>query len=1020
MSNYPHIKNNVLLALENCNLTYLDESDGGCSLVVRLAPTKDLPLRFEKQGRVINERIDDQVSHEEQVFREIKNKKQSGTDIKKVFNRIEYIQRNDNYVLITKDTGVDVDIWQNISLYLRHNKRSYQNIFCHPLVLLHFIKGTLLAFQNIHQVGLYHCDIKGDQICIPFIKDGNMIVVNPDDVSLIDFGVAIWEMTPVASRNPVRFTSQNMKNGDYVATTLINAGDYQAHLHETTGKYDFNQLINQIDCAVDLYSFGFLLHSLEITQYPEDRQAWRSFFNKYQEWIDELLALSDQKTPFKNNLPHKRYIKQIDSWIGGVNEALGIAINHLIFEIKENNRGSTPPVRSRPTPTPTPINNVREVSYTPPVTPPVIQQDNNAQDKQMWQTASTKDTIDSYEEYVSVFPDGLYLREAYERLIALREEKRFFDKCCRENTTESYATYLIKYPNGKYVTRVNDRISNIKKREIVKQSQNSSSSHIKNTDQKSNIQSQNDEIELWNTISEKDEIAGYEEYLKKYPKGMYIKTANDKILEISENVFWQTVCQKGEISDYENYIKEFPNGKFIGNAQEAIVFLEHEIADFNECCKINTLDSCYDYLKKYPNGKYVENIKHQINQIENSQKQSLKEKIQRFDLNSIKNNLKSTIQESMPYVLVFLVLSVVLWENGYFNKFFKNESRSELNSDTNIKQVHSEINNKILIPFSSKGKMGFIDKETGNIAIEAQYCPIQSRPFFDGLAKVCKGDKYGFIDKAGRIVINIEYDAARDFSEGLVAVAKNGKWGFIDKTGRTVINFEYNFAESFSDGLAAIQKNGKWSYIDKTGEKVIDLESNKSINGIGNFSEGLSNIYITKPMGKYGFIDKTGRTTVDFKYDWASDFSEGLVYVEKNGKWGFIDQTGKTIIDFKYNKVKDGRSIMGIYRDYSQKYAVGYPLFRDGLAPVAKNGKFGFIDKVGRTVINFEYDEVSNFSNGIAIIQKDKKYGVITKSLKRTNIDFDYAQIVSEGIVKLTKDGKVFYFDKDGQIKFVK
>lgn len=591
MSNYPHIKNNVLLVLENCNLTYLDESDGGCSLVVRLAPTKNLPLRFEKQGRIINGRIDDQVSHEEQVFREIKNKEQSGNDIKKVVNRIEYIQRNDNYVLITKDTGIDVDIWQNISLYLRNNKRSYQNIFCHPLVLLHFIKGTLLAFQNIHQVGLYHCDIKGDQICIPFIKDGNMIVVNPDDVSLIDFGIAIWEMTPVASRNPVRFTSQNISNGDYVATTLIEAGNYQNHLYQTTGKYDFNQLINQIDCAVDLYSFGFLLHSLEITQYPEDRQAWRSFFNKYQKWIDELLALSDQKTPFKNNLPHNRYIKQIDSWIGGVNEILDITVNQLVFEIKDNNRDSTPPVRSRPTPTPTPVNNEREENPNPSVTPPAIENNVTQEEISFWADTISKNTISAYLEYVGKYPKGNFVGDANKNIVELtkaedEQEGKLWKDACIINTVDSYNRYLKISKKRKFVLEARKSIVDLEKRL--------------------------EENALWNKALSDNSIETYKEYLKKYPKGMYIKTANDRILEISENIFWQTICQKNEISGYESYIKEFPNGKFFKTAQQAISVLEYETADFNECCKIDTLESCYAYLKKYPHGKFVKRIQDRI------------------------------------------------------------------------------------------------------------------------------------------------------------------------------------------------------------------------------------------------------------------------------------------------------------------------------------------------------------------------------------------------------------------------
>ena len=46
--------------------------------------------------------------------------------------------------------------------------------------------------------------------------------------------------------------------------------------------------------------------------------------------------------------------------------------------------------------------------------------------------------------------------------------------------------------------------------------------------------------------------------------------------------------------------------------------------------------------------------------------------------------------------------------------------------------------------------------------------------------------KYGFIDKNGKVVIELQFDNAGAFSEGLAEVEKDGKWGFIDKRGKVM------------------------------------------------------------------------------------------------------------------------------------------------------------------------------------------------------------------------------------------
>ncbi len=67
----------------------------------------------------------------------------------------------------------------------------------------------------------------------------------------------------------------------------------------------------------------------------------------------------------------------------------------------------------------------------------------------------------------------------------------------------------------------------------------------------------------------------------------------------------------------------------------------------------------------------------------------------------------------------------------------------------------------------------------------------------------------------------LAYDWVSGFSEGLAKVAKDGKWGFIDRTGQVVLDLEYDWAWNFSDGLAKVQKDYEYFYINKNGKRPI-------------------------------------------------------------------------------------------------------------------------------------------------------------------------------------------------------
>ena len=61
----------------------------------------------------------------------------------------------------------------------------------------------------------------------------------------------------------------------------------------------------------------------------------------------------------------------------------------------------------------------------------------------------------------------------------------------------------------------------------------------------------------------------------------------------------------------------------------------------------------------------------------------------------------------------------------------------------------------------------------------------------DKLARVVIGDKWGYINQEGEIVINPQFDFASFFSEGLARVVIGGKNGYINQEGEIVINPQF-------------------------------------------------------------------------------------------------------------------------------------------------------------------------------------------------------------------------------------
>jgi tetratricopeptide (TPR) repeat protein len=122
-------------------------------------------------------------------------------------------------------------------------------------------------------------------------------------------------------------------------------------------------------------------------------------------------------------------------------------------------------------------------------------------------------------------------------------------------------------------------------------------------------------------------------------------------------------------------------------------------------------------------------------------------------------------------------------------------------------------------------------------------------------------------------------------------------------------------------------------------------------------------------------------------------FSEGLACVELNGKWGFMDEQGHTVIPLTYNVV--------------------YP-FSEGLARVELNEKWGFVDKQGHEVI-FQWDGAGDFHDGLAAAKLNGKWGFVDKwGYEVTPLKYDSLDYFHDGLAVVEINGKYGFIDKQG------
>lgn len=166
------------------------------------------------------------------------------------------------------------------------------------------------------------------------------------------------------------------------------------------------------------------------------------------------------------------------------------------------------------------------------------------------------------------------------------------------------------------------------------------------------------------------------------------------------------------------------------------------------------------------------------------------------------------------------------------------------------------------------------------------------------------------------------------------------------------------------------------------------------------YSEGIYCYGATDTYGEPDFVDYMDDeghsiTPCGTKYEEGMPFSEGLACVYQDGKYGYIDKNGETVLPFVYDQASS---------------------FREGVAYFSRGDEYGLIDKEGNVVLELtDCDSISSFREGLAYFSVDGQYGYMDKN-GRIIIEpvYNDAGYFYEGLAVVMKDGLGGVIGKDG------
>lgn len=351
-----------------------------------------------------------------------------------------------------------------------------------------------------------------------------------------------------------------------------------------------------------------------------------------------------------------------------------------------------------------------------------------------------------------------------------------------------------------------------------------------------------------------------------------------------------------------------------------------------------------------------------------------------------------------------------------FKEYDKVEAIQNIDSNNNLWYEQS------ILKISKDGKYGLIDL-TGKNIISSEYEEIVPVVGIANSFKIKKDGKYGIADTEGKIVVQTKYNdidvLGKDNKSGFIVKDETGKCGIIDYSNNVVLQNQYDSIQKvYGNNLYVVTIAGKQKVINKENADVLTT----GFDSVEQILPSQENAVIFKKDNKYGIMSLTGEMLIEAQYDSLKEAKVGMFIARSANLYGIISINRDSKLGFDYSSIvynekadifiaENGNlnaSILngnlevkaqgllvelntdkGYFKlrvDDSYKY-YNFKFEEKQEAEIfstrtlflsKKDGKYGYVDKNGKVIVDYLYDDATEQNDyGFVAIKKDGKWGSI-------------------------------------------
>ena len=378
---------------------------------------------------------------------------------------------------------------------------------------------------------------------------------------------------------------------------------------------------------------------------------------------------------------------------------------------------------------------------------------------------------------------------------------------------------------------------------------------------------------------------------------------------------------------------------------------------------------------------------------------------------------------------VFICTYDTNYETGEYKTKALNEKNEEIFTQyskiealQNIDSVGNLTYDQNVIKVQKDEKYGLINF-SGKEITTIEYEEITSISGIENSFKIKKDGKYGIVDKEGKIVVEPKYAdidiLGKDNKSGFIVKDENGKYGIIDYSNNQVLEEEYDSIEKINgNDLYVVTVDGKQKVVNK--ENIDILTS--GFDAIKQILSNQENAVIFVKNNKYGVMNLSGEVLIDAQYEDLKETKLGTFIAKKDDKYGIINIENEEKISFEYSSIvynekadiymleaEDLNSnilnsnletkltgmlielnetkgylklrINDEYKYYNFKFEEKkeIDIFPNRTLFLSKkDGKYGYVDKEGKVIVDYTYDDATEQNDyGYVAIKKEGKWGSI-------------------------------------------